>query len=171
MVGRWLTLASFGRVDDQAEQQTIPDWMLPTAAKAALRRERGAARTEGETAGGGEPPHRGGTTRRTPRRGGTTRRAPHRGGTAGRAPRRGGTAERTPHWGGTARPSGTGGVADPPEGPVTHWTSPEGARRAVRVRTGELACTSDLQSGRTVSRKKTKYEPLACRPCERRGGM
>eukprot|EP00976_Prorocentrum_cordatum_P036427 741221-Prorocentrum_minimum.AAC.1 len=30
--------------------------MLPTAAKAALRRERGAAGTEGEAAGGGEPP-------------------------------------------------------------------------------------------------------------------
>ena len=49
---------------------------------------------------------------------------------------------------------------DPPGGPVTHWTSPEGARRAVRVRIGELACTSDLQSSKTVSRKRAKYEPL-----------
>ena len=40
------------------------------------------------------------------------------------------------------------------------WASPEGARRTVRVRIGELACTSDLQSSKTVSRKRTKYAPL-----------
>eukprot|EP00976_Prorocentrum_cordatum_P022261 455535-Prorocentrum_minimum.AAC.1 len=55
-LGRWLTLTSFGRVDNQAEQQTVPEWMLPAAAKAALRRERSAAGAEGEAAGGGEPP-------------------------------------------------------------------------------------------------------------------
>eukprot|EP00976_Prorocentrum_cordatum_P100652 1192314-Prorocentrum_minimum.AAC.1 len=38
-------------------------------------------------------------------------------------------------------------TADPPEGPVTFWvSSQEGVRRAVRVRVGELACTSDLLS-------------------------
>eukprot|EP00959_Pyramimonas_sp_CCMP1952_P266447 5570390-Pyramimonas_sp.AAC.1 len=35
-LGRWLTLTSFGRVDNQAEQQTVPEWMLPAADKAAL---------------------------------------------------------------------------------------------------------------------------------------
>eukprot|EP00959_Pyramimonas_sp_CCMP1952_P326298 6830121-Pyramimonas_sp.AAC.1 len=28
-LGRWLTLTSFGGVDDQAEQRTVSDWMLP----------------------------------------------------------------------------------------------------------------------------------------------
>eukprot|EP00976_Prorocentrum_cordatum_P031643 643877-Prorocentrum_minimum.AAC.1 len=54
-------------------------------------------------------------------------------------------------------------TVDPPKCPVTHWTSPtRGTRRAVRVRIGELACTSsDLQSdSRAVSRKRAKYEPL-----------
>eukprot|EP00959_Pyramimonas_sp_CCMP1952_P036495 763899-Pyramimonas_sp.AAC.2 len=51
-------------------------------------------------------------------------------------------------------------MADPPEGPITHWASPEGVRRAVRIRIGELACTSDLQSSKTVSRKRAKYRSL-----------
>eukprot|EP00959_Pyramimonas_sp_CCMP1952_P404462 8476288-Pyramimonas_sp.AAC.1 len=42
-LGRWLTLTSFGKVDDQGEQHTIPDWMLSPTAKATLRRECGAA--------------------------------------------------------------------------------------------------------------------------------
>ena len=143
-LGRWLTLTSFGRVDDQGEQQTIPDWMLPPTAKAALRRmERGAAGMEEEAAGGGEPPTEGA------RPGG---------------PPAGGARPNKPPTGGIQPDivvlEGWPETVDPPGCPVTHWTSPEGARRAVRVRIGELACTSDLQSGKTVSRKRAKYEPL-----------
>ena len=129
-LGRWLTLTSFGRVDDQGEQQTIPDWMLPPTAKAALRRERGAAEMEGETAGGGEPPTEGARPGGPP---------------AGRA-----QPKKTPTGG--IQPDivvvleGWPETVDPPGCPVTHWTSPEGARRAVRVRIGELACTSDLHT-------------------------
>eukprot|EP00976_Prorocentrum_cordatum_P074378 1181498-Prorocentrum_minimum.AAC.2 len=48
-------------------------------------------------------------------------------------------------------------TTDPSTGPVTFWVSPEGRRRVVRVRMGELACTSDLQLERTASRKQGKY--------------
>eukprot|EP00959_Pyramimonas_sp_CCMP1952_P415915 8713900-Pyramimonas_sp.AAC.1 len=51
-------------------------------------------------------------------------------------------------------------TADPPKGPVTHWVSPEGVHRAVRIRIEELACTSDLQSGKKVNRKRAKYRLL-----------
>ena len=121
-LGRWLTLTSFGRVDDQGEQQTIPDWMLPPTAKAALRRERSAAGMEEEAAGGGEPPTEGARPGGPPAEGAQPRRPPA----------------------GGIQPDivvleGWPETVDPPGGPVTHWTSPEGARRAVRVRIGELA--------------------------------
>ena len=56
-LGRWLTLTSFGRVDDQGEQQTIPDWMLSPTAKAALRRERGRSMGGGGGSGRRRAPH------------------------------------------------------------------------------------------------------------------
>ena len=51
-------------------------------------------------------------------------------------------------------------TANPPEGPATTWVSQEGVRRAVRIRIGELACTSDLQPHKAVARKREKYRPL-----------
>eukprot|EP00976_Prorocentrum_cordatum_P109651 1195057-Prorocentrum_minimum.AAC.3 len=61
-------------------------------------------------------------------------------------------------------------TADPPKGPVTHWESPTGVRRAVCVRVGELACTSDLQTEKAVGRKKAKYKQ-ATDPGPTEGGV
>eukprot|EP00959_Pyramimonas_sp_CCMP1952_P130003 2718542-Pyramimonas_sp.AAC.1 len=48
-LGRWLTLTSCRRVDNQAEQRTVPDWLLPAADRAALRGCRVVAGQEGRT--------------------------------------------------------------------------------------------------------------------------
>eukprot|EP00976_Prorocentrum_cordatum_P088074 1187164-Prorocentrum_minimum.AAC.2 len=146
-LGRWLTLTSCRRVDNQAEQRTVPDWLLPAADRAALRGCRVVAGQEG----------------RTEDRSGALGEAGAQANPPADAESKG-AGDSAPPTGGVQPDivvlEGWPETADPPAGPVTHWESPEGHRRAVRVRVGELACTSDLQPEKTVDRKRVKYRPL-----------
>ena len=54
-LGRWLTLTSFGRVDDLHEDATIPEWMLSPEGRARANRGSPSDEGAGTRAGGSRP--------------------------------------------------------------------------------------------------------------------